>query len=308
MARLSKPLLPWLFDRYVVKHKAWRRQLYAGLKSSYHRKALNERAAPAGLPPRSSRSFTIARNKGHQFFPTGHFGETQEIVRRANNIVQGQNLDAQAAGRFKKKQLWTGLLPSEEVSLQSPFFQFALRDDVIEAVGAYLQGVPVLSYVDVWYSPARDDDALQSSQLYHCDWDGLAQIKVFILATDVSLEEGPLTVIDADLSGDMRKRLRYRFGGGKNRIADETIWALGGEGREQMLLGPPETTGFVDTSRCFHYGSRTRKRAIPRVVALLQYVAPTAFCLPFHFRNGAPYRHLATPDMPAWRRFVLGAA
>ena len=75
-----------------------------------------------------------------------------------------------------------------------------------------------------------------------------------------------------------------------------------------MLTGPPGTAGFVDTSRCFHYGSRTRKHAVSRVVALFQFVAPTAFCLPLNFRNGAPYRHLATSDMPAWRRFVLGAA
>jgi hypothetical protein len=43
------------------------------------------------------------------------------------------------------------------------------------------------------------------------------------------------------------------------------------------LVGPRGTVALVDTSRCFHMGSRLIEDSALRVLALFQYVGPVAF-------------------------------
>ena len=102
----------------------------------------------------------------------------------------------------KKQQLWSSIMPDEEKSLDSVFFRFPLRADVVSAISSYLGAIPVLRNMDIFYSPpAKPSDAIRSSQLYHCDWDAESQIKVFVYASEVNLEMGPLTLIDAEMAG-----------------------------------------------------------------------------------------------------------
>ena len=79
-----------------------------------------------------------------------------------------------------------------------------------------------------------------------------------------------------------------------------------GEREFHSIVGPPGTACFVDTSRCFHYGSRVKDEAVPRLVTIIQFVSPFSFMLPHDHRRGAPYRHLVTPDSTELERAVLG--
>jgi hypothetical protein len=61
----------------------------------------------------------------------------------------------------------------------------------------------------------------------------------------------------------------------------------------------------VDTSRCFHFGSRVEDEAEPRLVAMIQYSTPFSFMLPRDPRRRAPFRHLGGPDAAELERLVL---
>ncbi|HEY5616822.1 MAG TPA: hypothetical protein VIK60_02700 [Vicinamibacterales bacterium] len=77
----------------------------------------------------------------------------------------------------------------------------------------------------------------------------------------------------------------------------------------ELMADPPFTIGtvcFVDTTQCFHFGSRVKHGVAPRLVTMIQYLTPSSFMLPRDHRAGSPYRHLATPDRSRSQRLVLG--
>jgi hypothetical protein len=71
--------------------------------------------------------------------------------------------------------------------------------------------------------------------------------------------------------------------------------------------GEPGTSCFVDTSRCFPYGSRVDAHAEARLVAIIQYLTPYSFMLPRDYRGAARYRHLAVDGSSRLEQLVLGA-
>jgi hypothetical protein len=95
------------------------------------------------------------------------------------------------------------LLEPTTIDLTSPFLRLALRNDVIAAVTAYLGIVPVLAHLQVYYSEAGVEEA-RSSQLFHCDADATAQVKIFVLCSEVTLANGPLTLLEAETSRGIR--------------------------------------------------------------------------------------------------------
>jgi hypothetical protein len=195
------------------------------------------------------------------------------------------------------------LIDPTTVRLDSPYLRLALRPDVVAAVSAYLGMVPVISHLNVFYSAAGAEEA-RSSQLFHCDADGTAQVKIFVLCTEVTRAHGPLTLLDARTSRDVRRRLDYHFGG---KLKDKRLAGIVDESNHHAIVGPSGTVCFVDTTQCFHFGSRVESGTGPRLVTMIQYLTPASFMLPRDHRRGSPFGHLATPGMPRMQRLVLGA-
>jgi hypothetical protein len=71
-------------------------------------------------------------------------------------------------------------------------------------------------------------------------------------------------------------------------------------------VGPAGTVAVVDTSRCFHYGSRVAEDASPRLVTVLQYLSPFSFRVSRDRKRAAPYGHVAQATSSALERLVLG--
>jgi len=192
-----------------------------------------------------------------------------------------------------RKGFMRSLLEPSSVTRDDPLIRFALREDVLAAVADYLGTAPVLAKVDVFYSGSVPGDPT-SSQLLHCDQDDTQQIKAFVLCSDVSEENGPLQVMDADDSRTLRKTLGYHF---RDRVTGEEAERAMGPPQYASMVGPPGTVCLADTSRCFHYGSRVEEGAEPRLVAMVKWQRPFAFKMPRNVdRSGGPYASLARPD------------
>ena len=290
--------------RYMVLGTEARRGAYTAYKRALNRKAftlrerlVREHAHEAG--------FTIPRDQGFKVFAPGAFAEEDEIVRGAQEHIA--SIDVEALNTSQKSQLKQGLLPKESVNLESAYFRFALRPDILASVSTYLGVVPVLTAVDIWYSTNQGQGKkLGNSQLYHCDWADVSQVKIFFYATETDTASGPLVVMGANTSKILRDKAKYQFGV-NSKLTDEQVHALVGDKDQHPLTGPAGTCTFVDTSRCFHYGSRVLEGAKPRTLALFQYSTPSAFSLPVDYREAAPYSHLATPQVSLLQRLVLGA-
>jgi hypothetical protein len=248
-------------------------------------------------------SFTIHRDRGYAVLPPDAFPETREIVEVTANL--GCNVDLAKPGLSKKARsgFMVPMIDMASLTLDSPMLRLALRPDVIAAVSSYLGMVPVIAYLQVFYSEANSDEA-RSSQLFHCDADATSQVKIFVLCSEVTRSNGPLTLLDAGTSRAVRSRLGYHFGG---KIKDKRLAGIVDQSNHVPIVGPPGTVCFVDTTQCFHFGSRVESGTAPRLVTMIQYLTPSSFMLPRDHRQGSPFRHLATQQMGRVQRMVLGA-
>ncbi|HEX8237821.1 MAG TPA: hypothetical protein VF600_17905 [Abditibacteriaceae bacterium] len=260
-------------------YESSRRALMRGTVATHERLA-HEYSDKAG--------FEIPRERGFVSMAPGTFAEIDGVVEDVRRRIAGYSEDELMGP--KKSQLRNRLLPGKELTLDSPYLRFALREDVLAAIGNYLGAAPLLSDVDVWYSLHRGGE-LANSQLHHCDWDAVTQMKIFVYANDVDQSTGPLTLIDAENSRRLREKLGYVYGYANiKKLSDEQIGKVMGEATEYSMTGDAGTSIFADTSSCFHYGSRSEK---PRLMAFFQYFAPTAFKLSKRYAKNLPFRHLA---------------
>jgi hypothetical protein len=243
----------------------------------------------------------IDRDRGFATVDPDALSGIQPVVADALALMQELGPTPPSSG---KDHLTTNLLPGDSLALDSSFLRLALDDPIVSAVSDYLGLVPVLNTVDVWHSRPVEREA-HSSQLFHLDNADLTQVKVFVHCTDVTEASGPLTVLDAASSARLARKLDYRIGNG--RVADQRVVEVLGDRADPVgLTGPPGTVHLVDTSRCFHFGSRVESESPPRTVVVFQYLTPYAFAFLRDHREEAPFRHLASEELPERQRLVLG--
>ena len=127
-------------------------------------------------------------------------------------------------GSWRLKTFLVSLLNQSDLTLDSPFMRLALRPDIVSAVAGYLGVLPILEYINVLCSN-HVQEPLSKSQLLHCDSDAETQVKIFVLCTEVTAENGPLVILGADSSRRLRARVTYRH---NHRVTDEeAVAALG---------------------------------------------------------------------------------
>lgn len=246
--------------------------------------------------------FEIPRDKGFALIPPGRFPEADEVAREA--IARFETLGPEALEREKqRKQFMIPIVEQSELGRESALMRLATRPDVLSAVTKYLGMAPLLTNLNVYVSKSSERE-LMSSQLFHCDADDTAQIKVFVLCSEVGEQNGPLMIMDAETSRELRRKVGYRY---RSRVEDEEARAALGDFELTAVTGEPGTVCFVDTSRCFHYGSRVSGQGEPRVAAMIQYLTPHSFMLPRAAADGAPFRSLAREDDPRLTKLALGA-
>jgi hypothetical protein len=259
----------------------------------------DRRSALGQLPPTT---LHIPHERGFLIIPPGAFGESDHIVREARQALARFDAAAPPAGKNRKRFL-QNVLDASSLTRDSATIRFALREDVLAAASEYLRIVPVLTSIQIFHSDTVDG-APTSSQLYHCDGDDVTQVKVFIYCSDVDAASGPLTVLDADATAEVQRTTGYRY---RQRLTDDQIECVVGASRHHPILGPAGTMVFVDTSRCFHFGSSVAPDAAPRLAAMIQYQTPYSFMLPADVESALPFRRLVTPSMTPLQRLVLGA-
>ena len=177
------------------------------------------------------------------------------------------------------------LFSSEKHDCDSPEFKFVTNNHLVEVISRYLGCVPLLTHISIWYSPNNKTD-LTSSQVYHLDHEDHKQIKGFLFLRDVDLDTGPLTIINSEQSEKIQKKINYRMTAKKKRIDDETIKNLKNQQiniKEIPVMGNKGDLILVDTSKCFHFGSRSAKK--PRFILAFQYITPFACVVNWKWKN-----------------------
>ena len=148
--------------------------------------------------------------------------------------------------------------------------EFIRSKSFLSPIIDYLGSFPILWTSQLWFSP-NTKFTFGRSQNYHMDNEDYKQIKCFIPLEDINEENGPLTIIDAKKTKQIIKKLKkekkvkYRH----SKISDEIMYGLQDENESIKLTAKVGEVIYVDTSRCYHYGSRPSPKS--RKLLFLQF-------------------------------------
>ena len=177
-----------------------------------------------------------------------------------NKFVDTRNLLAEcqkpAIGISQKKSFLGSLMVSP--TIRAEVDKLSIEQKLVEYLGPGTK----LQSVEMYHS-TPNDESYRSGQLWHKDIDFIPQVKMFFMCQPTTHENGSFTFISLKDSDVAHTTLDYVMG---KCLADHYF--------QQYI--PIELTGdagslvLIDTSRCFHFGSRCRTGE--RIALVVQFV------------------------------------
>jgi hypothetical protein len=239
----------------------------------------------------------IDRERGYVRMPAD--ARFEELAATGSSIA-GVNAGRNMGGKeFFRARFST----DDEVAI---LLRAALDTRIVAAVASYLGTVPVICEAD-YYCSIPHGPPWSKSQLWHCDDDSARIVKLFVYCEPVGADNGPFELVDARRSRDARRAVGYRYAGRRYRVSDAAMNAHVPLGEQHAFDGPRSSGFLIDTSRCFHRGSRILAKENRRVAAIVTYVQPNARKLPLRLRDGnAPLARFASRFADPIERAVLG--
>ena len=191
-----------------------------------------------------------------------------------------------------KKNYDTNLYEREDISniskkyLIDYSFEFnndvkIIADPFVDIATKYLGTLPILDSFQIWFSPNVDDEQI-GSKLMHRDGEDFKQLKIFIPIEEVTLENGPLHVINKKESEVIYKSLiDKKITKRRNqKIDDKHIKNF--NPKIHKVLMKEDQCSMVDTCACYHFGSR--KSSKPRKLLFSHFTTAFSSKTPI-FRN-----------------------
>ncbi len=216
----------------------------------------------AKIRTRSAFSRLIKRQEGYSVFETGTLPNVSPTLLEGAVAQAAQLADERGDMVAKsKKPFFANVMTADDFDRCDKIIELANHPTMMDIAAGYLGTSFKLRSVGVYVS--EKNYSLYSSQLFHYDMNDLHQLKCFINVNMVTAENGPLTFVPADVSE------AAGLSWGTGQFTDETVFASVPRPALIELVGPPGTGAFVDTSRCLHFGSRTKTER--RVVIMIQY-------------------------------------
>jgi hypothetical protein len=191
---------------------------------------------------------------------------------------------------------------------------FVTSPELLAPIARYFGYVPHLSHdplppgVRVVESSTKfdpqPDGPYRESQLWHLDYHSSPTFYAIVLLREVTPQNGPLHYLSRSTSDRVAAALGYGSRGAPYRVPDEAVDALVDPHDVRTLCGPAGTVLLIDSSRCFHFGSRSP--VTPRYQVQYSFLCPVRNDFGDILRDQR--RYPVSPDDPALRRTVLERA
>lgn len=244
----TEPLLhAFRIRRILGSPKDW-------IRRKAEKREINENSQYAGF---------IDKKTGYRRFGPNDLPGIMEAVNAAARLYAEKASDIDTS--VGKKSFFYNIATRPDLKRYPELLTFAQSTPLLDAATGYLDILPTLSALGVYFSPANE--SFEKSQMFHIDDEDLRQVKCFVNVNDVGVSNGPFTFIPADKSSAIRNKLGHHWRG--PRLSDEELATLSKEKDMISLVGSPGSGAMVDTSSCLHFGSRCRSGY--RLVIMIQY-------------------------------------
>ena len=257
--------LAYFYNRLKFRRQnSWRRALYQTQLST-----LLEENGGLSRPP-------IEIKDGWALDTSMSLPHLDRVLEDSEKIIaerSGERRSSKGAYRSYFQDVWT----PEDLERYPSFLDFATSSDVLSVVSHYLQSIPALSTTlpsgirFVESNAAFDDqpDKPRDSQLYHIDYYSLPKVYILVLLRDTTPEHGPWTFLPRNASQKACRALNYWSRQRGYRVSDEDIYSVVDRKEAVEFCYPRGTVLFIESSGCFHYGSRNSIK--PRFQLMIGY-------------------------------------
>ncbi len=261
----GRPLRKLLWKRLHLPHGVVHPALRFAKRAANPSQLATRRAAAAALAAGDRAAAEIPERDGYRLLQPGELPDAALVAERCAALFEQLRPGARPEDhRFNpRKRFLLSLLRGADFSRHPELLRFMLSRPLLDTASRYLGSVPLLAGAALWWTPPND--SAERSQLFHFDAEDDRQLKLFVNVLAVGAGSGPVTWLPADASAALRSPSALR-----RRISDVEVERASGLGRAVRLLGAPGSAGFVDTSRCLHFGSRASR--VDRVVLMVQYL------------------------------------
>lgn len=209
----------------------------------------------------------------------GDIAWTDEVVAECANIYKRQ---AEQKSCKKNKVNNLNLFSASDFVDSQNLIKFVTQDRIVQIASNYLGMIPIVGDFALWWSlPSKSEFA--GSQLFHQDKIDNKQLKLFLNVNDVEDANGPFCFFPDSVSKQIKSVAADPLG----RISDEEIKVAGVSQQTMLATGRKGQCLFVDSSRCFHAGSRVSRGY--RLIIMIQFVKPNC---------------ILEPKKSAWSEFI----
>jgi hypothetical protein len=242
-----------------------RRHLY-----QHHLGQLFQENGPAQRP-------TLRMIDGWAMDKTHSLPHLDRLLADAQQIIRDRGGVARCGG---ERAFFQQIVNDESIGRYPSILQFATSTEVLQTVMDYMQIIPVLSVakplgvrLNESFQPfaGPSNGIWRESQLFHCDYHDGPMVYVIVALRDVTLQHGPFCFLPAEASRRAGAALSYGRRGQCHRISDEEMYAVAKRKDLIEFVCPAGTVLFLDSSSCFHFGSRDS--LIPRHMMMYAYVS-----------------------------------
>ena len=208
------------------------------------------------------------------------------------------------------KPFLQNILPEHAEESYPSILDFITSPEVLAPVARHTGFVPCLSGAlprgvrlmesSTKFDP-QPDGPWRSSQLWHIDYHSTPTIYVIVALREIAPGDGPLHFLGESASRRAAEALRYGARGEPYRVTDDRIDPLIDADEVKRFTGPAGSVLVIDSSRCFHFGSRRPANA--RYHMQYAYISPVRNDFTRLLR--AERRHPTSADDPTARRLAL---
>jgi len=255
-----------------------------------------------------------ARTADHGLEPTDGYliDDSQSLPHLDEAIADMEEVIAERGGqRWEdvRKIFLQSILPADGHLRYGSLVDFVTSPEVLEPVTEIAGFVPHLSEaqprgIRLMESSTDHDptpEVWRLSQFWHMDYHATPTIYVIVAVRDIGPEDGPMHFLGAAASKRVAESLDYGARNSPYRVVDESVEPLIDPDEVQSFTGPAGTALFLDSSRCFHFGSRNPRSR--RYHLQYAYVSPVRNDFGDILRDGLDYP--VGPEDPPYRRLAL---
>jgi hypothetical protein len=182
---------------------------------------------------------------------------------------------------FHGKPFLFDILPDRAWERYPSILDFVTTPEVLEPVAEHCGFVPCLSGdtppgVRLMESTTRYDPQPEgpwrSSQLWHTDYHSFPTVYVAVAVREIGPEDGALHFLGESASRRVAKELDYNRWRSSHNVSDDDVAEQVDPSEVNTFTGPRGTVLLIDSSRCFHFGSRNPRN--PRYQLQYAYISP----------------------------------